>query len=156
MEVIQGFAEKVAKSLKFHPGDDLEPIVASLGGEVLYQPFSELERTDSGSIVVERVGEFTIYLPDYTSPSRDRFSIAHELGHYFLHFPLGDGHSPMKAARYGSNRVEWEANWFAAAFLMPKKEFLRALAETDGDLDRVARQFKVSRAAADIRRRALS
>ena len=78
----------------------------------------------SGAIYVHGRGDFDIVLPQFTSPLRDRFTIGHELGHYFLHSRQGE--RPLVAYRQGSGRLEWEANWFAAGLLMPKDEFLRA------------------------------
>ena len=72
----------------------------------------------SGSIFVHEKNSFDIVLPIFTSPIRDRFTIAHEIGHYFLHSLAGE--RKICANREGSNLVEWEANWFAASFLMPK------------------------------------
>lgn len=46
---------------------------------------------------------------DKAVPARSRFDVAHELGHLVMH---GDEHA-------GSKQAEQEANWFAAAFLMP-------------------------------------
>lgn len=49
---------------------------------------------------------------------RDRFTIAHELGHFFLHpqgCPLSRMNSPVPAYR----DPEWQANTFASEFLMP-------------------------------------
>ncbi|RDI52409.1 uncharacterized protein DUF955 [Microvirga subterranea] len=47
-------------------------------------------------------------------------------------------------------RAEWEANWFAAAFLMPATAFQQALA-TRGSLKSVANFFGVSARAAEVR-----
>lgn len=72
----------------------------------------------SGSIYIHEKENFDIVIPEFTSPIRDRFTIAHEIGHYFLHSFAGE--RKIWADRKGSGRAEWEANWFAASFLMPK------------------------------------
>lgn len=72
----------------------------------------------SGSIYVHAKEKFDIVIPKFTSPIRDRFTIAHEIGHYYLHSFAGD--KKIWADRKGSGPAECEANWFAASFLMPK------------------------------------
>lgn len=145
-------AEKFARDVELQPGDALETIVERLGGRVCYKALDEAD-FDDGSIVVEGQGDFTITLPTYTGAARDRFTIAHELGHYFLHYPLCC--APMAAKRYGSDRVEWEANWFAAGLLMPSAQFQSAYETYAGDLAKLAALFRVSMQAATIRAKSL-
>lgn len=152
-DLIEQFATDFAASVDYRPGADLKGIVARLGGRISYKGFADIGDTSDASVFVFGHKDFEIYLPDYTSAERDRFSIAHELGHYVLHYPLVK--KPMTAARYGSTRVEWEANWFAAGFLMPATEFKKQFKRTGGSLDDVARFFKVSNAAASARAKAL-
>lgn len=148
-------AESVASQLKYKPGDALEPVVASLGGRIEYQDLWEMEASSSGSIQIQKHGDFVIYLASHTGPLRDRFTIAHELGHYVLHFlyPESRGRriGPIQAQRYGTGPVEWEANWFAAGLLMPSESFKKVFKQSDGDLIEVAKKFGVSVQAADIR-----
>lgn len=145
-------AEKFACDAELQPGDPLEAIVERLGGRVCYKPLDDAD-LDDGSIVVEGQGKFTITLPTYTGAARDRFTIAHELGHYFLHYPRCC--APMAAKRYGSDRVEWEANWFAAGLLMPSAQFRNAYATYAGDIAKLAALFGVSQQAATIRAKGL-
>lgn len=151
---IEAFAEGFARRIGLKPGGSLEPVVAGLGGRVTFQSFSELDASAQASIRVHDAGNFDIYLADYTTVEQDRFSIAHELGHYLLHYPLGKG--PMRAERFGATRAEWEANWFAAGLLMPTASFKAAFRKSQGDLTRVAAQFMVSKAAARARAKSLS
>lgn len=90
--------------------------------------------------------KFTIHLPSETSHVRDNFTIAHELGHFFLH-SRGDD----KFNRGGRDRREFEANWFAAELLMPSEEFKAAAARTQNDPHQLASHFGVSPAAAKVR-----
>lgn len=158
-ESIHRLAESVGSQLKYSPGDDLEELVKSLGGEIEYQDFWELESSATGSIRIRDTNDFTIYLPSYTGAERDRFTIAHELGHYVLHYlyprQRGDDPGPLEAQRYGTGRVEWEANWFAAAFLMPEAPFKKAYEKYGGDLIDVAQEYFVSIRAAQIRAQSL-
>ena len=149
-DAIDAFASKVATQLGYTAGAPLHPIVEKLGGHIYYE---RLEALASASILVRRQGDFDIFLPHDTSAERDRFSIAHELGHYVLHFPIS-GQQPMMAQRFGSTRVEWEANWFAAGFLMPAADFKDRFVDRSS-LPAVARHFGVSMAAAEARAKAL-
>lgn len=89
---------------------------------------------------------------------RDRFTIAHEMGHLVLHFMLNKGraeHEGLAASRYGSGPVEYEANWFAASFLMPDDAFGLCYTDSGGDLSVVAAHFAVSLTAAAVRVKSL-
>ncbi|NJL09133.1 MAG: ImmA/IrrE family metallo-endopeptidase, partial [Methylacidiphilales bacterium] len=154
---VHAFAEKVASKLGFGIGEPLEPIVARLGGRLKYR---NPEGDHPESIAVEPDGRFTIWLPTMTTAERDRFTIAHELGHYFLHFPLIKAKTPsagMKATRWVSDcnpqqqRAEWEANWFAAAFLMPATEFRKWFTANGDSVVSAAARFAVSTRAAEVR-----
>jgi predicted transcriptional regulator len=155
---VSQFAEEIAGSLNFKPGDDVFRIVRELGGEIEYQDIWNLDDGETGSIVVDAPNHFKITLATHTSKERDRFTIAHELGHYFVHCLLPssqDKFVPIRATRYGSDLAEWQANWFAAAFLMPGAEFRRAYAQHSGDVYELARHFGVSASAASVRAKSL-
>ena len=144
---IHQIAETFADRLGYTPGDDLAPVVAALGGRIINVPLSDLTNSKDGSIKIFGFRDFEIYLPEDGGPFRSRFTVAHELGHYFLHYPIVN--EPMQAARYGTGRVEWEANWFAAGFLMKSRDFTEALERHDNNLARVASEFRVSLEAAE-------
>ncbi len=147
-EEIEAYATKVSRHFGLQPGTSLEPLVKRLGGKIEYRRLHDLS-PDGGTIRVQGRNDFVIHLPQHTSAQRDRFTVAHELGHYFLH--ANQGERPGKATRSGvSERAEWEANWFAAALLMPAEEFQAAL-EGGSELWRIAADFNVSEAAAKVR-----
>lgn len=159
--VIEGFAEQVANMFGFKPGDSLEELVATHGGKIVFGSSGE-EDHESGSIIARSLSDYTIYLSPNTSRLRDRFTIAHELGHLFLHLPKMKKTAPtavMRATRWvdetdaSQQRAELEANWFAAALLMPADAF-RAIYSTRG-ASCAKEVFDVSRAAVSTRARAL-
>ncbi len=124
---VDGFAEQVGSALGLEVGAPLETVVADLGGSIVYGGLNDHE-SNGGAIVATSDSDFTIYLSELTAPIRDRFTIAHELGHLFLHLPAileGKKGAVMRATRLIDNndddqkRAEWEANWFAAGLLMP-------------------------------------
>ncbi|PNS08862.1 ImmA/IrrE family metallo-endopeptidase [Solilutibacter silvestris] len=158
---VSAFASNIATKLGYAPGEALEPLVERLGGVIEYG--DDMDQSESGSIRIFP-GGFKIYISMDTSPLRDRFTTAHELGHYVLHYLYANQHRNaniqyLRAQRYGSGPAENEANWFAAAFLMPGDKFRAKFDEfkdsSNRDL-RLADFFKVSQQAASIRAKSLS
>lgn len=130
--------------------------VERLHGRIEISKNPESYEANGGSLTIMPDLSFTITLSPLTSPLRDNFTIAHELGHLFLHYNQEvDRHGPVVFARYGTNVLERQANRFAAAFLMPKEEFSRKWRDSDGDKSIVAAYFHVSEPAAHFRSVAL-
>ncbi|MBF0097188.1 MAG: ImmA/IrrE family metallo-endopeptidase [Magnetococcales bacterium] len=158
-EEIYSLGAKIAGHLNYGPNGDIEAAVRKAGGRIEFRDPWELDLGDSGSVRIRDLYDFVIFISTFTSSSRDRFTIAHELGHYVLHYFIPFRNSPrsggedrtMICARAGEGRVEWEANWFAAGFLMPQDKFREALEQECGDFDLVAERFGVSSKAAEIR-----
>jgi hypothetical protein len=145
---VEEYATRVAQAAGLGLAQAPQTVVKLFGGRVSY--LNDDEWTDeAGSIYVHGPQDFDILLPRFTSSSRDRFTVAHELGHYFLH--SRQGKSPIIAHRRGSGRLEWEANWFAAELLMPRLEFRKAISEGLDEWD-LAERFGVSVQAAEVRR----
>nr|WP_321442298.1 ImmA/IrrE family metallo-endopeptidase [uncultured Hyphomonas sp.] len=156
---VHKIAESVAKQLKYNYDGNVKSVVEGIGGSVHIKNFWTDRTREDGSLEVRSKNDFSIYVPNDTSPLRDTFTIAHELGHYVLHYLWPQqvkGEQPflLRATRYGSDRAEWEANWFASAFLMPEAEFKSAARRKS--IGQLAEQFGVSRQAASIRAKALS
>ncbi|WP_050025091.1 ImmA/IrrE family metallo-endopeptidase [Verrucomicrobium sp. BvORR034] len=148
---VQKFASDAANKLGYQAGGDIEKIVRHLGGTVRRTDWDSVLQTGSLEVIEER--NFLINLSPYSGERRARFTMAHELGHYMLHSNLGK--HPITIQRDGeNNRVEWEANWFAAGFLMPEAEFKRLAARGWSDAE-IGEHFDVSEAAVEIRRKAL-
>lgn len=106
---------------------DVETLAFALGVPVQY---ANLDPETSG--MIERVadGRFRIVVNANHAPTRQRFTIAHELGHYMLHRHLiGEGIEDCRAYRSGNKGVyrntnigpmqETQANKFAVSVLMP-------------------------------------
>lgn len=120
----------------------------------------------SGMIESRGAGKYMISVNAGDHTNRQRFTIAHELGHYMLHRGLiGDGvdddrayRSTNKGKYHNTNigpREETEANKFAADVLMPWALVTKFRKEYIGDPDHLARklaaQFGVSQQAMEIR-----
>ncbi len=156
---ISKFAEHVAAEVDYALGAPLEPLVTRLGGKISYRKAPVVKGRPESMIATSR-NKFTIFLPLMTTPERDRFTIAHELGHLFLHYPLILKLHPgatMLATRFLDDadpvqkRAEWEANWFSSAFLMPSAAFRRRFEAVGGNLDRLAISCAVSGDSARFR-----
>jgi predicted transcriptional regulator len=146
---IDALAGQIAGRLNFAPGASVFELVNRLGGKIVYQDTEDWLKSESGSIVVVGEKQFTIYVSNFTSAVRDRFTIAHELGHYILHSSFGK--KQIRVARSGANvRLEWEANWFAAGFLMPAEVFRKEWTICH-DKVLLAAKFNVSIESARIR-----
>lgn len=145
--VVQKFASDAAKKLGYRPGDDIEAVVERLGGKITVADRNS--KHDTGAIQVRGKNDFLIALSPLTAHRRSRFTIVHEVGHYMLHSQMG--RIPIQVRRDASGRVEWEANWFAAGFLMPEEEFKAKRADGWGDAE-LAEHFGVSIAAVVIRK----
>jgi Zn-dependent peptidase ImmA (M78 family) len=157
---VSAWAEEIAREIGYDPEGPIETVVSTVGGSISYQNATG-DRPES--ILIEPNESFKIFLPTLTSMGRDKFTIAHELGHYFLHFPLVQARHPsdgMRAYRWldentsaDLKRCEWEANWFAAAFVMPD-ELFREL-HSEGGVEEVSHRFGVSMKAAQVRAQSL-
>jgi hypothetical protein len=101
---------------------------------------------------------FVIKANKYESDERQRFTIAHEIGHFLLHrdhIKNGVVDNVMYRSSL-SSRKETEANKLAADILMPNSLVLRELSEIGGKRDEIAaialaRKFRVSAAAMKVR-----
>lgn len=159
-DYINRIAERLIKELGISvPVTDLEGVVRQLGGKI------EENRTlrDAYAGTIKKTGRtsFEISISPYQSELRKRFTIAHELGHLFLHMgylldpSLWKEQNERTYTRFGTSEEEYQANEFAAALLMPREEFEKTVDElSDGktiDVKKVADHFNVSVSAAKNR-----
>lgn len=146
-EAITRYGERAGEHYKVYDPRgkaDIDALLRILGGR------TEVAH-DNESMHVRELGDFTVFVPRLTSPRRDRFTIAHELGHYFLHYARPGMTGEMVFNRGGSDRAETEANFFAAALLMPTVQFAAEWKRTDGDVLVLSRIFDVSPRAVEVR-----
>lgn len=97
---------------------------------------------------------YAIYVNADQAETRRRFTIAHEIGHFVLHRDLiGDGivEDALLRAEGLSNRVEAQANRFAADLLMPWHLVNRAYDSGIVTIPALADAFNVSKDAMSIR-----
>ena len=148
-------AELLRKAHVASPPVQVEDIAELMGAVVRYQPF---EGQMSG--MLHRAQESAVIGINSMHPRvRQRFSIAHELGHLALHKPEFqiDQHAfiAFRGPESGATTdpMEIEANQFAAALLMPEDLLAECITELGEDPDvqtavtMLARRFDVSEQA---------
>lgn len=125
----------------------IDEIVRSLGIRVSRAPSQ-----DFSGLIIRKDGHALIGVNSNEPLVRQRFTVAHELGHFVLH-PQQDAFVDFrKETKRGEPRdpKERHADMFAAALLMPRKSLLRdfkRLAKdgySDEVADTLARQYNVS------------
>ena len=141
-------------------------IAKAHGIKVRYEPLDD----ELSGMIFLKGNQSIIGVNAHHSPNRQRYTIAHEMGHYFLHMDvLRQGAHVDTAitmlnrdqdAALGTMNIEIEANQFAAELLMPRHmidDYLNWAGLGSGSklddavIESMARQFKVSTAAMAIR-----
>ncbi len=122
-------------------------VFADAGGRIQVNPREIIDDLEIGysfddfgdcfdGLIEHRDGEFHIYCNsrtnEYEESPRARFTLAHELGHYFIDEHrnlLAAGKNPHGSSTDGQAKflVEREANYFASNLLMPKHELLKLI-----------------------------
>lgn len=157
------------------PYTKLNQVVSELGGRIesTLEPMFGLGDNytipaDASGMVIPQpeLPFFRIILPTVEPEQRRNFTIAHELGHLFLHLFYGSkkwvgNQRPFidsPKTRSGSGSQETEANIFAGNFLMPDKLFKEQFCavfcqenNTQRALVEAAQYFHVSISAAKVR-----
>jgi Zn-dependent peptidase ImmA (M78 family) len=131
-------------------------IASKLGIKVI----SKTLDSDISGLIRFNDGIFIIEVNNTDAGVRQRFTVGHELGHYFLHRDLIDAEGIKDTILYRSklsNRQESEANRFAAAILLPWTSVNTWHMTAYGSppapdhLEAIASQFKTSRLAVGFR-----
>lgn len=129
---------------------DVEGLLKLLGVKVI--KCEGMDKETSGKLVKSEEG-WECYVNATHHPSRQRFTMAHELSHFVLHRNTRTEFVDSAFFRkQPSDPMEFEANEFAAKLLMPEKDFIFLYTQME-DVEVVARAFGVSPAAAKIRKR---
>jgi Zn-dependent peptidase ImmA (M78 family) len=140
------------------PVQDINEVVEKLGGRI--EESFHIANMSDGSIKKQDDG-FIIFVSPFQSMERRKFTIAHELGHLFLHMgykvnsDLWNRQENATYYRAGDSLEEYQANEFAAAFLMPKEKYKEIMDKnTIGNMvetGKIASYFGVSVSAASNR-----
>ncbi len=137
------------------PIKDINAIVKKLGGEIVEK--RDFDDFCDGTIQKSGDNSFVIAISPYQNERRKNFTVAHELGHLFLHMgyltnkEVWDKQETIYT-RFGSSEQEYQANEFAAALLMPAEQYKEYLDKNSYagkvDLSKLANEFNVSLSAA--------
>jgi Zn-dependent peptidase ImmA (M78 family) len=142
----------------------VERLAELINAEIVRQPF---EGEVSGIVYRNEDGSAVIGVNSSHSPQRQRFTIAHEIGHFLLHaderlhvdenFPIGL-RNEISSKSISDNEIE--SNQFAAALLMPERFIAEDIKPLIGQdviqaIEQLAKKYKVSEQAMSIRLSAL-
>ena len=138
------------------PIDIEEYVEFDLGIEIVPQPDIR-KRVNSDAIITRDFKSILIdnaYYKAKNMAGRNRFSIAHEVGHYFLHQDYFMAQCPtcdqdewinyianMDDSIY--NWLEWHADTFASLLLMPLDDMMQSI-ENHETMETMSRKFNVS------------
>ena len=144
---------------------NLNEIIKKLGGTITFNSFCDSE----SKVMKTSSNSFEIQLNNTLNSANISFSIAHELGHLFLHMkylinPTFWESIPNDSSHVCKNNLpysisESEANLFAVSFLMPKDEFIKIADKTSDNSyyypSKIAEYFNVTIQSAKIRGKTL-
>ena len=142
--------------------------IASKHASVIKRP---LEDDISGALIPLGENDWAILVNSLHHPNRQRFTIAHELGHLLLHgyrTPHADRQFRLRDARSSEGSVleEIQANQFAAELLMPRAMIMKTVdrntfqhapadkseeKQFEALVTKLAKDFRVSRQAMTVR-----
>jgi Zn-dependent peptidase ImmA (M78 family) len=143
----------------------VEKIIKKLGISVRFSPLDD----ELSGMAVIKDGVSVIGVNALHHPNRQRFTMAHELGHHVMHRDLINGTIHIdkgftlwrgKLAEQGTDSIEIEANAFASELLLPRDLISNVVGLDTLDMDDehsmniFAKRFKVSTMA--LRYRLLS
>jgi DUF955 len=144
------------------PVTDIAKEVQKLGGTI--KDDATLGIYDDGKIE-KQDDSFAIIIPANVSNSSKNFTVAHELGHLFIHMGYKINKELWKSCKNGiynkhdTPELEFQANEFAAAFLMPEETYVKIMRENAAEkavnIPKIAKYFNVSIDNASYRGKAL-
>ena len=136
---IRAITLDVIRYFDYQPKDSLHILVERLGGEVSYSS------NTLNSFTLMTPHHFIITMPYHFGPRREKFAIAYELGHWFLHYiGLGlDEKGVTVETKEVCNLADTEANWFASHLTMPEPQFYSAWVKRKGRSDLLTQDFQL-------------
>lgn len=142
------------------PPVPVERIAKARGIRIQYAPLDD----ELSGMAFVKDGIAVIGVNAIHHPNRQRFTIAHELAHHLLHRSHLEGQVHVDKtilkrdilAHSGTDRLEVDANAFAAELLMPEDMVAKAIEGgldmgDDAKLASIAKRFRVSTAALQFR-----
>jgi Zn-dependent peptidase ImmA (M78 family) len=148
------YASELRNELELSIPFDLVEVLGMLGIEYRESPLDEgfdgaFIRADTLGIIVNN---------NIMYPTRKRFTIAHEIGHFYI--PRHQSQQEFKCYKKNidsfdaKNSLEYEADMFAAELLMPKEIFLKDIGKISpkiSDIKLLSDKFETSLTSTAIR-----
>lgn len=120
--------------------DDLPALeVEIVPDEELQDNYAEYHPISNTMLIRE-----SVYNGAYDGNGRDRFTLAHELGHFVMHRNIDYKFARSEEKVESYQDPEWQANTFASMLLIPRDQI------AGHTIDEVAEKYQVSKAAARI------
>lgn len=142
-KALDTFAEALLAHLGFNDATviDISSLAKKLGLNVYSASF---DNNDISGYIKFENEQKNIYINNTHSIERQRFTVAHEIAHYILHYDLlnREGGTPMFRGG-NSNPAERQANRLAAAILMPEQK-VKQLYQNRKSINDIAQLFWVS------------
>lgn len=137
----------------------IDPFEIAARRDIVVQAKPDVVSGVSGMLLRHGNSFGILYASDISSEGFQRFSVAHELGHYFLdghidHVLPKDGIHTSQAGFASQDPYEREADSFAVGLLMPAKLFRRLIGQRTlglSDIESAAEACKTSLTATAIR-----
>lgn len=133
---------------------DIKAIFEMYRIEIIYEPMDK----DISGILELRQSGWVAVINQWHHPNRQRFTLAHELGHFLKHRTIKKrftDNSFFNRLEEKRDKLEIEADQFAADLLMPENEFKNQIEKGNNTLSGISDIFKVSMLAAEIRAKKL-
>lgn len=148
-KVLEEFAQEIlVKNDMYKIPVDLISLANILNVEVYEQ---KLENKISGAIRYNKDDKKYTILLNKNDNNRKRFTLAHELGHFFLDKDLLESDEIHIDILYRcSDEKEKEIDYFAGALLMPKR-LIEIMHEDNPSISELAEIFEVSESAMTVR-----
>ncbi|THF77063.1 ImmA/IrrE family metallo-endopeptidase [Cohnella fermenti] len=160
-----------SSTFDLNPPFNAEAAIIAFGGQITakHTDFTALNYSIGEVRPLQPYSEkrFEVSIPFDEYPPRKNFTLAHELGHVILHYQWADQNQWEKNCReievlqrnLSPNRIEYEANYFSAFFLMPenhiRSDVSRILADASMSsnllIEQLAEKYNVSLKAMEIR-----
>lgn len=150
--------EKIVEKLQDKLGIKTAPVPLEDVAEKLGLKIKRAPSDDFSGLLLRKDGRALIGINSNESHTRQRFTVAHELGHYFLH-DTQDAFVDYRDNQVGGVRSsrERQANRFAAAFLMPQAMLAADVKKLckkgifDPEVEALAKKYDVSKEAMNYR-----
>lgn len=139
-EVIRGSAHKLLEKITYKDGVvDLNKICSNLNIDLQFINHSDQDEDGNSILGSVNFDQKSILIYSHDDKNRERFTIAHEIGHFYLrHDRYLRSESIVerdltirdeKESNFNYERLECQANIFAAYLILPKGMFLRKTEE---------------------------